>query len=175
MKETIARPYSEAVFAQADKESSIDSWSEALVFLNTLISDEQVQTLIGSPSHSDAQVQDVLLSVASDLSETQQNFIKLLVQNKRLDVVSEIASQYEALRAQHENRVQVEVTSAYALSDSEIAEISKSLETKLSSKVDIKTAVDEDLVGGVVIRAGDMVIDTSVRGQVEQFSQSLIN
>jgi len=173
MKETIARPYSEAVFAQANHESTIDTWSQALVFLEVVVADEQIQQLMDSPSHSDAQLEEVLLGIASDLSTTQQNFIKLLVQNKRLDVVAEIAAQYEALRAKHENRVQVEVTSAYPLSDSEVAEITKNLEAKLSSKVDIETAVDESLIGGVVMRAGDLVIDTSVRGQVEQFSQNL--
>ena len=107
------------------------------------------------------------------LSAAGQNFIKLLVENRRLNVLSEIAALYEAQRAEAENTAVAQVVSAYPLTDEQLRKITGVLQKRLGRTVSLVNTVDKDLLGGVVIRAGDSVIDGSARGQLERLANAL--
>jgi len=173
MKKTIARPYSKAIYEHAKQESTVDSWSEALQMLSIISDDESIREIATNPNFSIEKLQEVLLSVTEDFSPSQQNLIKLLVQNRRLNIVGEILEQFAELKAEDESLKVVSVTSAYELSESEISDIVKALEVKFSGKVSVETSIDASLIGGLVIKYGDMVINTSISNQVEQFSNNL--
>jgi F-type H+-transporting ATPase subunit delta len=111
----------------------------------------------------------------ADIDPYWRNFIRLLTQNKRLAVLPEIADQFELLRAQYENEVDVQVTSAVALSDAQRAKLAAALKTRFKRDVRMTTAIDPALLGGAVIRAGDLVIDGSINGRLQRLASDLSN
>ncbi len=170
-KDTIARPYAKAIFNQAQAENTITSWDDALSMLTTVIEDKQISSLLSNPQVAKEDSTALVLSVVTDeFSKTQQNMVKLLAANNRLAYVSQIKKRFEVLKARADKLLEVEVISAYKLDAKAEQDLAKVLEKRLNSKVNIKTALDKDLIGGVVIKAGDMVIDSSVRGQINQLA-----
>ena len=180
---TVARPYAQAVFELADEKGTLDAWSEALETAAELIADGQVTEYLGDPAFSDAQRLEFLTglftkagdNVLAGGDEQDTNLLKLLLENGRIGVLPEIAAHFETLKAQVENTVDVTITSASALSAEQQAEISRALAERLGREVRIETAIDEDLIGGAVIQAGDIVIDGSVRARLEGLTTALIN
>lgn len=173
-KSTIARPYAQAAFSLAESAGDLKKWSEMLQLIATVASDDVMQNIIGNPDVSRAELTDIILDVCGkNLDELGQNFVRVLADNKRLDVATEIAELYEAKRAEAEKTVEAEVTSAFPLSDAVKDKIIVSLKQKLGREVKLVTRTDENMIGGAVIRAGDLVIDASVTGQLEQLAYSL--
>ena len=113
-------------------------------------------------------------SVFAGSSEHGTNFIKLLLEYGRVDVLPEISDRFDALKAEVENTVDVTVTSATQLSDAQVSEIEEALKSRLGRDVNLSTEIDENLIGGAVIRAGDVVIDGSVRARLEGLSNALV-
>lgn len=173
MQDTIARPYAQAAFDHARAESSLEAWNGFLSFFAKVTADSHIQQAASNPNISGLQLEDLLLSLSDEYSTAQKNFIKLLVQNKRLGFTPSILEQFETLRASAENRAVVEVTSAYQINESALTELSQILEKKLGSRVTLNSQVDKNLIGGIVVRVGDKVIDTTVRGKMEQFASQL--
>ncbi|MCG8671558.1 MAG: F0F1 ATP synthase subunit delta [Pseudomonadales bacterium] len=171
---TVARPYAKAAFQYADENSSLADWSDMLGFAAGVAQDEAFAGFIADPKTTAADQAEAFIKVGSEkLNEAGQNFIRLLASNKRLTVLPEIASLYEQLKAQKEMSVDVEVTSAFALTDDQANKLAEALKRKLDREITITSQEDKSLIGGVVIRAGDLVLDSSVKGKLAKLAETL--
>jgi F-type H+-transporting ATPase subunit delta len=174
-KTTIARPYAQAVFELAQESNSSAEWSEALNLLQRIVSDPQMRLLISNPKVGDEQLQDLVIEIGGDsFSQLAKNFIKVLVAACRLQYAPQIAELFEAKRADAEGIIDVQVSSAYELDQAQQESIAKGISARLGKKVNISTTIDESLIGGAVIRAGDSVIDASLRGRLRELSNQLV-
>ena len=183
-KNTIARPYAQAAFEVANEASDLAGWSDALNVARLLLADGQVATFLATPTLTDKQriafLGDLFKSADSDNSvlaggdSKGSNFLKLLVEYERIAVLPEISKHFDELKAKVENTVDVTVTSAAPLSDAQKNTIASALQKRLGRNVRIETELDENLIGGAVIRAGDVVIDGSLRSRLEGLANSLI-
>lgn len=172
---SIARPYATAAFEQAKEEGSLDSWSNALAFLAVLMRDPQARSLVNDPRISDDQLNTLVKEVGGDLITGKvENFLTLLIENGRLMQAGAIAELFEQLRAFAEGVREVEVISAYEVKPEDEALLSEALKTRFGQAVRIETRTDESLIGGVVIKAGDFVIDGSMRGRLDALAQTLV-
>jgi F-type H+-transporting ATPase subunit delta len=173
---TLARPYAEAAFKRAKETESTDKWTSQLSFLSAVMSDERMQKAVSNPKvRRDVLAQSFLGLCDGQLDAEGQNFVRLLIQNRRLNLVGVIANLFGEYRAEDEGYVDVDVASAFDLSAEEKSKLSKTLDATLGRKSRLNVSVDKGLIGGVYIRAGDRVIDASVRGQIERLAKSLWN
>jgi F-type H+-transporting ATPase subunit delta len=171
---TIARPYAEAVFERAKESGEFDEWSGALELLAATAADPQLAHHIANPNVPRDRVQDMLLEIGADaLSEEARNLVKLLAANNRLVVLPEIARLYDVLRTEQKGVRQVQVRSAYALSASQQKSLASALKKRLGEGVELLVEKDPSLIGGIEIRADDLVIDGSVRGKLEKLATEL--
>lgn len=172
---TIARPYASAVFEQAQDEGNLEQWSLLLDNLSTIVRDPQMRMILSNPNVSDAQLLELVNDVLDEqLSTTATNFIKVLIQSNRLGFVPNISALYEDKRAEAEGRMDVNVISAYELEQGQQAQIAEAMGKKLGKKISIKPQLDNHLIGGMIIRAGDSVIDASIRGRLTELQNTLI-
>lgn len=170
--QTLARPYAQAAFRQAQTES-LDHWSSALARLATAVRDPQVATLVGNPGVSQQDLVALLVNAAGESSGSLENFLRLLAEYRRVPLLPEIAEQFAALRATAESRLDAVVTAAMPVDDKQAAALKAALEAKLNRAVSLSFAEDPNLIGGVVIQMGDVVIDGSVRGELSRLSAQL--
>ena len=171
---TSARPYARAVYARATETSSVESWGEALALLAAVATDASMQEILDKPQLSKEQKGEILLKVLSDkLNQQQQNLVRLMAENGRLRALPEVAHQFEIYRAEAEGKVEAEVISAFALTSEQERAITEMLKSKLGRDVSITTSTDESLIGGVVIKAGDTIIDGSMKSQLESLAITL--
>lgn len=172
---SIARPYAKAVFDQAKETNAFEAWSASLSQLVAISNDEGFSRLASDPRVASSKVTDLLIDLTKDsLPEGGDNFVKLLVQNDRLVALNDIEQQFSELVAEAQASVNAEVVTAMALSDDQKASLSSALESKLGLKVSLEETVDPSLVGGAIVRAGDMVIDGSARGRIEKLTTALL-
>jgi len=173
-KSTIARPYALAVFNLAEKQQQLSQWSEILALLATISDDPAMAALINNPRVSQSQLCDLFFDVGGEhLDDKARSLVSILVENGRIALLSEIAALYESYRAEAESIVQAEIISAYAVSPEQQETIAAALKSRLGRDVTIACRVDETLIGGAIIRAGDMVIDGSVTGQLGRLNTAL--
>lgn len=166
-KQTLARPYAEAVFELAQARGALKPWSEMLAFVTAIAADENMQRLAADPRVDRARFRELFLDVCEKhLDDAGANFVRLLVENRRLNLLPEIVTQYETLKAEAESRIEATVVSAFALEPEQMKTLSEALRRKLGREVNLTAQVDKTLMGGIVIRAGDLVIDGSVRGRL---------
>lgn len=171
---TLARPYAEAVFRLARERKTLKAWSEMLQLAAAVAADPQVTALTDNPRVPRERFVAFFLDVCGmKLDKDAANFIRLLSENHRLVLLSEIAALYEALRAQAESRVEAEVVSASAVSAAQLKDIAAALKKRLGRDIDLSTRIDPALIGGIVIRAGDLVIDGSVQGKLRALATHL--
>ena len=171
---TIARPYAEAVFALADRAGKLAEWSSMLADLAAVSSDARVRTAISDPNLSPAKVAGMLIGIlAGQLSGEAENFVRVMAENRRLEVLPEIRTQYEALRNERENVLEAEIYTAFELSDSQVAELVAALERKTGRTVKARVEIDKELIGGVRVVIGDKVIDASARAQLSALESAL--
>jgi F-type H+-transporting ATPase subunit delta len=171
---TIARPYAEAVFARAQETDRLEAWSETLEFLAAVVEEPALVGVFNNPKFDRASLAELMLEIGGDrLDEEGQNLVRLLVQNGRLPVMREIANLFGQLKAESERILNVHVRSAYALKPAQEKQIAEALKAKLGYDITLSTEKDPSLIGGVHIRAGDMVIDGSVSGQLQQLANEL--
>ena len=174
-KSTIARPYAQAAFDIANEKGDLKTWSDMLQLIAAVSSDAVMQDVIGNPSIEREKVIDIIFGVCADkLNDAGKNFVKVLADNGRLNIVTEIAERYEEHRAEAEKTVEAEVTSAFSLSEAQIKQMTEALKKRLGREVNLVTKIDESIVGGAIIRAGDLVIDGSVSGQLEKLAGTLM-
>ena len=171
---TIARPYAEAVFARAQEAAQIDVWGDALTTLSAIASDAAMAEQIGNPNVPRERLCDAILEVAGDgLSAEAKNLVNLLAANNRLSILPEVASLFEDLKTQHEGVRQVQVLSAFDLTETQQKVLAGVLKKRLGAEVEMTVETDPSLIGGVEIRAGDLVIDGSVRGKLHKLATEL--
>ena len=171
----LARPYGLAAFKQAREEGNVKEWDNMLQLLVLIMQDATMRGLITNPKVNDQQLADLIIDVGGDgLSETGRNLVRVMAQNERLGEMAGVATIFEEERGRTEGRSQVEVTSAFELTDPQQKSIAESMSKRLGTEVDVSVTVDKSLIGGVVIRAGDTVIDASLRGRLGQLGQSLM-
>jgi len=175
-KSTIARPYALAAFELAREQSELAKWSDMLGFAAVVVSDETMQQFIGNPSVSEDTLTRLMMEVCSgQLNQLGENFIKVLIANKRLNVLPEIVTLYNKHRADAERTIDAEVISAFPLSDAMKTSLIAGLKKRLGREVNLVSRVDENLLGGAIVRAGDLVIDGSVNGQLGKLANALLH
>lgn len=171
---TTARPYAQAAFEEAQKLGDLKGWSEMLVSLAEVIGNPEVRAVVTSPRVAKAQVEGLMEALAGGKANAQQrNFVRVLVDNQRLLILPEIAGIYEVLRAEAEKTVNVVVDSAFELSAAQQDKIVSSLKQRMGREVKLVCNVNKELLGGVVIRAGDKVIDGSARTRLSEMANAL--
>ncbi|MGB0947724.1 MAG: F0F1 ATP synthase subunit delta [Pseudoalteromonas marina] len=170
---TVARPYAKAAFDFAVEAKSIDSWLAQLTFAAEVAKDE---TIVGylSGGVSVEQAQTLFLNVCGEQVDSQgQNFLKVMAENERLLVLPQVLEQFVALKAEFEQEITVDVTSAVKLKVAQTKTLSAALEKRLARKVKLNCIVDKSIVSGLIIQAGDMVIDGSVQGKLSRLATTL--
>jgi F-type H+-transporting ATPase subunit delta len=171
---TLARPYAVAVFKRAKETDSAKAWSKNLAFLAAVLSDKSISGVIDDPKIGKSALSTLLLDICEGQLEPEgQNFLKLLIENNRLSLVPKIMELFETYKAEDEGSIEIDVTTAFAFTDEAKKKFSSTLKKIFGKKVNMKVAVDSALIGGVLVRAGDQVIDASVRGQLQQLAQRL--
>ena len=169
---TTARPYAKAVFALARQDNTLAATSVGLQRAATVFADPGVRPLLGSPHVTSAQLADLVNGIAG-LDENGRNFVSLLAHNRRLGFLPEIAALFEQMKSEVENAVDVEVLAAVQLSPDQESRYAAALQKKLGRQVRLHTSVDGSLLGGAVLKAGDLVIDGSLRGRLERLATEM--
>ena len=171
---TIARPYAKAAFEYARAAQALAAWSQGLGVAAGIVADARVTALVKDPERTKADLAEFVIGVAgANLDAGMQNFVRVLAENRRLLLLPEIAALYAAERARVENTVDVEVVSAVALDAAQADKLAAALNARLKRRVRMKNSVDATLLGGAVIRAGDLVIDGSLKGRLERLGTEL--
>jgi F-type H+-transporting ATPase subunit delta len=171
---TIARPYAEAAFRLADAQGKLADWSATLANLSAVAADERIRTAIGDPNFPAAKVAGLFITVLSGkLTGESENFVRVLAENGRLDVLAEIRSQYEVLKNEREGVVEAEISTAFDMDPAQLADLVSRLEKRTGRKVRARVSVDKSLIGGVKIVIGDKVIDGSARAQLAALETAL--
>jgi F-type H+-transporting ATPase subunit delta len=171
---TLARPYAKAAFETALQHEALDKWSSMIALSAAVASNERVSGVLTSPSLSSLQIAEAFIAVCGDeLDEKGKNFIALLAENKRLVLLPEISSMFETLKANQEMSVDVEITTAFEISSDVSNKLAQALKDRLKREIILATKVDQSLIGGAIIRAGDNVIDSSVRGKLSKLAESM--
>jgi len=171
---TIARPYAEALFKTSGADlGGTSAWLDELA---AIASNVQLQQYAGNPSVTSAQTFDVMTGVAKTaLPEAAKNFLKAVIDNGRIGVLSEIASQFRSLKNAKSGSSDAVVFSAFALEAAALADLSATLEKRFGKKLNIKVELEPDLIGGVRVVVGDEVLDTSVKARLEQMKVALVS
>lgn len=176
---TIARPYARAAFQSATAAGALPKWTDVLQRASACIADPRVAELIGSPRVKAAELVQMLAEVAGVQNSAEsgndaaQNFLRLLTENRRLKLLPHIAAQYEHMRADAENTLDVTVVSAMPLTPEQSGKLSASLGKRLKRQIRLHAEVDPKLIGGAIVRAGDFVTDGSLRGRLERLAIGL--
>jgi F-type H+-transporting ATPase subunit delta len=171
---TIARPYAEAVFKLAVEGNALAAWFDAIANIDGVVADSRVQACISDPKVSTQQLEGLVLGVVGDkLTGDARNFVQVLVQNGRLDLMPLIRSHFEALKREKEGVLEAKIISALPLNDTQVKELVAQLEAKYRRKVIAQVETDASLIGGVKIVVGDKVIDGTVRGKLDAMAAAL--
>jgi F-type H+-transporting ATPase subunit delta len=171
---TVARPYAQAAFLFAKTQHALKEWSEMLSLLAVIADDPGMRELIDSPHVTESQLADLFIQIAGDhIDEKGANFVRVLSANGRLTLLPEIAALYEIQRRDAEGMVQAQLVTAFPASESQQAAIIASLRKRLGREVELSCSTDAGLLGGAIIRAGDLVIDGSVRGKLQRLGTAL--
>ena len=173
---TVARPYAQAAFEFASAEQALKDWSEMLSLLAAIADDAAMHELINSPHLTETQLADLFIQVAGEnLNDNCANFVRVLASNGRLLLLPEIAALFEVDRRAAEGTVEAQLVTAFPASESQQAEVIASLRQRLGREVELSCSTDAELLGGAIIRAGDLVIDGSVRGKLQRLGTALIH
>lgn len=176
---TIARPYAKATFELAQTGKQLASWHEGIEILAAIVADKRVADILGDPRHSRAQHAQMLLDLAADklpdaIKTELENLVRVLGDNKRLLLLPAIARLFTEFSDRAQNKVQLDISSAYKLDAATKKAIVSAVGAKLGKTLEVSTSVDKSLIGGVVIRAGDQVIDASIKNRIAQLGAALV-
>jgi F-type H+-transporting ATPase subunit delta len=171
---TLARPYARAAFEYAREHEALALWSGQLATAAAVTQDEGMNRVLNNPSLTGERRAEILADVCGDaLNSEARNYLSILSANDRLGLLSEISTQFEQLKANLEKSVEVEVISAFDLADAARDRLGEVLSRRFQREVKVTTSTDRDLLGGVLIRAGDLVIDGSVRGKLNKLAEAM--
>ena len=171
---TVARPYAQAVFGLAKDQKNFPVWSDTLALLSAVASDSTMQAVIRGAHVDREQISSLFVDVCGEhIDDGARNFVRLLAHNARLEVLPQIAAHYEVLRADAERVVEAELETPLPITETQQEKIVESLEKRLGRSVKLSTKTNTALIGGAVIRAGDLVIDGSVRAKLQKLAGTL--
>ena len=170
---TVARPYAKAAFDFAVEHKSVERWQDMLAFAAEVTKNEQMAELLSGALAPETLAESFIAVCGEQLDENGQNLIRVMAENGRLNALPDVLEQFIHLRAVSEATAEVDVISAAALSEQQLAKISAAMEKRLSRKVKLNCKIDKSVMAGVIIRSGDMVIDGSVRGRLERLADVL--
>ena len=173
-KTTIARPYAKAAFEEAKAGNQLGLWSETLRTASTVVQDPRVRKLLGNPAISNAELAKLVSDLAGPKLDGQgRNFVQALAENRRLAYLPEISTLFDELKDDAEGVVDVTITSAAQLENSQREALATALQRRLKRQVRLHCETDPSLLGGAVLRAGDLVIDGSVRARLNRIAYDL--
>lgn len=171
---TLARPYAKAAFEFAVDAGALDQWSSQLNLLAAIVADSKVAALLASPAQTTEYQAGQLIAVCGDeLCAGVQNFVRVLAENKRLSLLPNVAVLFAEFKANRERSIDVNIDTAFALTATVEKKLAAALSKKLERDVVVSSQVDESLIGGVVIRAADVVIDASIRGRLDKLTKAM--
>jgi F-type H+-transporting ATPase subunit delta len=171
---TVARPYAQAAFELAREQGDLGAWSDMLKLISMVVADAQMPLILENPKLDCAYQTDFIVDICGDqLTAAGKNFVRVLADARRLSQAPAIYKSYDRLRLEQEQVVEVEVLTAYPLDDQERVRITRTLEQRFGKKINISTRIDKSLIGGSIIRAGDSVIDASIKGSLRQLGSQL--
>jgi len=177
--ETAARPYSKAIFELASEQKNLQFWSDVLQLSAQVAVDNEMSALITSPSIDSSQLSELFISVLSsvegapEISQEVTNMLNLLIENDRLLSLPAIFEGYELLKKEAEGAIEVHVTSARKLTVKQEKAIASKLKQKLGKDITISAEIDQSLIAGAIIKAGDLVIDGSALGRLRKLTTVL--
>ncbi len=173
---TVARPYADAAFKLARGEGALGPWSEAMDRLAAIAAEPAIRACISDPNLSDDQIYKLILDVADDgLGTELRNFVRVLVDNDRLQLLPEIRDLFVQQKNEHEGVLEADIASAFPLDDATLATMKAVLEKRFKASLNVNVSIDPELIGGVRIAVGDEVIDASVRGKLANMAAALKN
>src|ERR1700674_577901 len=171
---TIARPYAEAVFKLAKEGNALDRWAQALREVATIVANPDMHACISNPKVSAAKLFELLSSIVkTPLDEQAQNFVRLLIDNGRLDALPQIEIQFQHLKDEFEGTAEADVVSACEPTEAQLAHLTAQFEARFKRKIKASVRIDKELIGGVRVTVGDEVLDASVRGRLAAMSSAL--
>jgi F-type H+-transporting ATPase subunit delta len=173
---TVARPYTKAAFETALAQGDLGSWSEFLNMAAAVVADDSLALVLDNPELTAVQKAQLVTDVVNGshpVSQQAQNFLNLLAENKRLSLLPEVSNLYETLKANQEQSVDVSIVSAFDLGDEQQDKLAQALNAMLSREINITSSTDASLIGGVIVHAGDLVIDGSVRGKLGKLAEAM--
>jgi len=171
---TLARPYAKAAFQAASETSSVQLWADQLTLLGSISAEAKVADAISSSTiDAAAQVSTLTNLAGDDLGVAVNNFLHVLASNKRLLLLPSIAELFAELKADLERSVEVNISTAFALDSAVETKLTEALKNKLQRDIRVNTNVDKSLLGGVVVRAGDIVIDGSIKGRIAKLAEAM--
>jgi len=171
---TVARPYTKAAFEYAVKAGSLDQWATMLSTTATVVADAKVAQVLSSAALTSEQKAATLVAVLGDeLDQGGKNFVALLAEYGRLALLPEIATQFKKLKAAQEASIEVDLTTAFEMADEQQQKLAQALSTKLGRDVQVTVQVDKTILGGVVVRTDDLVIDGSVRARLAKLAEAM--
>ena len=172
---TLARPYAEAAFRLADAGGALAAWSGTLRTLAQVAGHPDMQECLAKYDLTKGQLRELFLSLCpGGLSAEAKNFVQLLIEYNRLTLLPEIFAQFEALKNEREGVVDAQISSAFALEGTQLADLVADLEKRFKRKINPQVSIDRDLIGGVRVVVGDEVIDGSVRGKLNAMAAGLL-
>ena len=171
---TIARPYAEAIFRLSEENNSGKLWSDMLAFIAQLAKHPQVQSLISNPQLTTKEVEGALATIAeSHLNDAGKKLVNLLLENGRMVVAPQIQEIFETLRASRLGEIDAHIVSAYPLNDNQLAELVTHLERRFKRKIKAQVVLDPEMIGGIKVQVGDVVIDGTVRSKLDNMATTL--
>jgi F-type H+-transporting ATPase subunit delta len=170
---TVARPYTKAAFEYAMDKGNLDQWSATLALAAAAADDEKVARVLGNPALTDTQKADLMVGICEEADEAGKNFLRLLAENKRLSLLPKINAQFAKLKADQEHSLDISVITAFELKDEQQEKLAQALKTKLGRDVSLTSEVDQSILGGVVVRTDDLVIDGSVRARLAKLAEAM--
>ena len=170
----IARPYANAIFSLAQEKGNMAEWSEQLQLLAAVIDDAQMAKIISDPAVSSDQLVELVVGVCGkNFTSESQNLVKLMVRNERLAAAKELSAQYQVLRDEAEQVIEAQLITASDVDEKQKEAIAAALSKRLGKSVKLNAEVDESLIGGAIVRAGDWVVDGSVKAQLSELVGAL--
>jgi F-type H+-transporting ATPase subunit delta len=173
-KTTVARPYAKAAFEEARGEKRLGPWSDTLRVASTVVTDPRVESLLGNPRVTSSELAQLVIDIAGpELGDHGANFVRTLAENHRLAYLPEISALFDEMKDEEEKIVDVTVTSASPLDEGQRKTLTAALERKLKRAIRMQCHTDSSLIGGAVLQAGDLVIDGSLRTQLNRITYEL--
>jgi F-type H+-transporting ATPase subunit delta len=171
---TVARPYARAAFDVARAGDALTAWADLLNVAAAAVDEPAVQALLDDPSRTPDQQAEVLLALLPEApSQEGANFLRLLADNERLAALPDIAEQFGEMKAQAENTLEVDVISVEPIDKQAAEALTSALRRRLGREIELRNTLDPEIIGGVVVRAGDLVIDGSARARLDRLASSL--